>query len=246
MTLPNLLDTFALFSPLDAAALAVLALAWGLVGHAIENLNRRPPSVSVMMTRYRREWMHNVIAREPRVSDAMIVTSLRQGTAFFASTAMIALGSGLALVPNIDRLRRVASELALGDASPATLKIRLILSLAFVANAFLKFVWSHRVFGYCTVLMGAIPNDREGPLATHRADQAADLQIAAAWSFNRGLRSVYFALCALAWLLGPVPLMLATVFTVLLLWQREFLSNTHRTLMADQPGGQDGPGRPSA
>ena len=244
MTLPDFLDTLALFTPLDAAALVVLALAWILVGHAIENLHRTPPSVSVLMTRYRREWMHNVIAREPRVSDAMIVTSLRQGTAFFASTAMIALGSGLALVPNIDRLSSVASELALGQPTPATLKIRLILSLAFVANAFLKFVWSHRVFGYCTVVMGAIPNDREGPLADHRADQAADLQIAAAWAFNRGLRSVYFALCTLAWLLGPVPLMLATVFTVMLLWQREFLSNTHRTLMAERPALPDGTGRP--
>lgn len=235
MDLPGLLDTVTLLTPLDAAALAVLALAWILVGRAIEDSRRTTPSVSMLMTRYRREWMHHVICRQPRVYDSMIATSLRQGTAFFASTAMIALGSGLALLPNIDRLTSVASELALGETPRAVLKLRLILVLAFVANAFLQFVWSHRVFGYCTVLMGAIPNDTADPLANHRADQAADLQISAAWAFNRGLRSVYFALGTLAWLLGPVPLMVATLFTVAVLWRREFRSNTHRTLTRDRP-----------
>ncbi len=36
------------------------------------------------------------------------------------------------------------------------------------------------------------------------------MNITAARSFNRGLRSIYFALAALAWLLGPVPLLAVT------------------------------------
>lgn len=91
MTTTLHLDTLALLTPYDAAALVLLALAWIVIGRLIEDPTRSPPSVSMLMTRYRREWMHHVVTREPRVYDAMIVTSLRQGTAFFASTAMIAL-----------------------------------------------------------------------------------------------------------------------------------------------------------
>ena len=74
--------------------------------------------------------------------------------------------------------------------------------LLFLADALLKFIWSNRLFGYCAVLMAAVPNDADDPRAFHRAAQAAEVNITAARSFNRGLRSVYFALAALAWLLG--------------------------------------------
>lgn len=236
MDMRSLLDTITLLGPLDAAAVLFLIFAWFFIGWSVENPNRSRPSVSVLITHYRREWMHHAITREPRVFDAMIVTSLRQGTAFFASTAMIALGSGLALLPNIDRVTSVASELALGQTPRAVLELKLILVLAFVTDSFLKFVWSHRVFGYCSVLMGAMPNQAEDPMAHHRADQAADLNISAAQAFNRGLRSVYFALGALGWLLGAVPLMLTTLLTVSVIWRHEFTSRTRETLTREHLG----------
>jgi uncharacterized membrane protein len=33
------------------------------------------------------------------------------------------------------------------------------LVVAFLANALLKFIWAHRLFGYCSILMAAVPND---------------------------------------------------------------------------------------
>ncbi|MCA8881721.1 MAG: DUF599 domain-containing protein [Rhodobacteraceae bacterium] len=235
MSTTTISETLAFLSPLDAVALALLVLAWFVLGKAFESQNRKMPSVSVLMAHYRREWMHHSVTREPRVYDAIVVTSLRQGTAFFASTVMIALGSGLALLPNVDRLTTVASGIALAGASRGALEIKLIVALAFVANAFFKFVWSHRVFGYCSIVMAAVPNDPADPVALQRADQAAELNISAALAFNRGLRSVYFALGALAWLLGAVPLIVATVVTVAVLWRREFGSQTHRTLAREFP-----------
>lgn len=50
------------------------------------------PSVSVLMKRYRREWMRQFIERDPRIFDGNILSSLREGTAFFASACMIATG----------------------------------------------------------------------------------------------------------------------------------------------------------
>ncbi|MCA8882207.1 MAG: DUF599 domain-containing protein [Rhodobacteraceae bacterium] len=214
----------------DGAALSFLLLAWFAVGRLIEHPPKRNPSVSVLMQDYRRQWMRNVITREPRVFDSQIISNLRQGTAFFASTAMIALGGGLALIGNVDRLAGLAREFSLGQDSNLLWEIKLIVVLAFVTNAFLKFVWSHRVFGYCAVMLGAMPNEGNSPLAQRRAAQAATLNISAAKAFNRGMRSVYFALGTLAWLLGAVPLMLATCFTIAVLLRREFGSATRKAL----------------
>lgn len=232
--------SFALFRPLgiaDLAALAFLAAAWWGVGIAIERSGAKRPSVSVLMVSYRREWMHHAITREPRVFDAMLISNLRQGTAFFASTSMIALGGGLALIGNVDRLSAIASDLPVAAMPSAIYEVKLIVVMVFLAHAFLKFVWANRVFGYCAVMIGAVPNDAGDPRAGLRADQAADLNIAAARAFNRGLRSTYFALAALAWLLGPTALAVATAITVVMLWRREFASGTRTTLMRSGAGG---------
>jgi uncharacterized membrane protein len=95
----------------------------------------------------------------------------------------------------------------------------------------LKFIWSHRLFGYCAIMMAAVPNDPADPLAYHRAAQAAEINISAARNFNRGLRSVYFALAALAWLFGAVPLLVATALCLAVLIRREFASGSRAVLL---------------
>ena len=78
--------------------------------------------------------------------------------------------------------------------------------LFFVANALLRLVWAHRLFGYCAIIMASVPNDARDPRALPVAMQAAEINITAAKSFNPGLRCVYFALGALGWLAGPTGL----------------------------------------
>lgn len=220
------------FTPYDFAALALLVAAWLGIGWRIEHPGSRRPSVSVIMAQYRREWMRQMVTRQPRIFDASILSNLRQGTAFFASASMIALGGGLALLGDTDRIAAVAEDLDLGSDPQIVWEIKLICILLFVANAFLKFVWSHRLFGYCSVLAAAVPNEIDDPEALPRAAQAAEVNITAARGFNRGLRSVYFALAAGAWLLGPWALMLATVVTVTTLWRREFASHSRAALLS--------------
>ncbi|MEZ5913382.1 MAG: DUF599 domain-containing protein [Paracoccaceae bacterium] len=218
----------------DALALTALFAAWWLIGWRIEHPGARV-SVSVLMADYRREWMQRFVTRNPRVFDASIMGNLRQGTAFFASACMIAIGGGLALVGNPERVADLTRDLAL-EASARTIELKVLVVLLFLANAFLKFVWAHRLFGYCTILMAAVPNDAEDPLAYHRAGQAADINIAAARSFNRAMRSVYFALAALAWLLGAAALGMAVLATGFVLWRREFASASRRVMLQREAG----------
>ncbi|MEC3861378.1 DUF599 domain-containing protein [Mesobacterium sp. TK19101] len=223
-------ERFSFFSTPDIVALTVLAIVWLGSSRIIEHPPKSRPSVSMLMADYRRTWMTAFVQRDPRIFDAQIVASLRQGTAFFASASMIAIGGGFALIGNADLLRGVTEDLT-HDSDPAILlELKLVLLLIFATNAFLKFVWSHRLFGYCSVLMAAVPNE-VSDLAYARAAKAGEINVFAARGYNRGLRSVYFGIAASAWLLGAVPLMAATVFTVLVILRREFASNSRQVLL---------------
>ncbi len=229
----ELLDRLQFFGPLDLTAITLLATAWVLIGWIIERANSKHPSVSVIMAGYRREWMVQFVTREPRVFDANVLANLRQGTTFFASASMIGIGGGLALIGNTESLLGIAKDLSLEDAPAVVWEMKILVVILFLANGFLKFVWSHRLFGYCAVMLASVPNDATDPACLPRARQAAEINITAARSFNRGLRSVYFALGALAWLLGAIPLLAATAFTVLILWRREFASHSRSVLLQD-------------
>ena len=66
------------------------------------------------MDDFRREWMRGMVTRQPRMFDAQIVATKWQGSTFFASTTMIAIGGGLALLGNTERLAGDANDLAIG------------------------------------------------------------------------------------------------------------------------------------
>ncbi len=225
---------FGILSPVDATALGTLILAWLVSGWMIEHPPKALPSVSLLMQEYRRDWMRTFVTREPRIFDAQLIDSLRQGTAFFASACLIAIGGGVALIGNVAAIQRVTADLPFATTGP-DLTLRLLPVIGFLANALLKFVWSHRLFGYCSVLMAAVPNEPTDPLAFHRAGQAAEINITAAKSFNRGLRSIYFALAALSWLLGAPVLLGVTLVTTAVLLRREFRSHS-RAVLLQVPG----------
>ncbi|MFK7836744.1 MAG: DUF599 domain-containing protein [Sulfitobacter sp.] len=220
-----------LFSQLDFIAVALLFALWIGIGWRIETTRFKVPSVSTIMADYRREWMRQMITREPRIFDAQTIATLRQGTSFFASTSMIALGATLALIGNAESLVTVAEDLTLVTHPLIVWEIKLLLVVFFLTNAFLKFVWSNRLFGYCSVIMAAVPNDPTDPRCPNMASKAAEVNITATRSFNRGLRSVYFALASVAWLGGALVLMAGAILTLVVIWRREFASQSRSILL---------------
>ncbi|MCV6596121.1 MAG: DUF599 domain-containing protein [Mangrovicoccus sp.] len=229
----EIFTTFAAFAPLDWIAVMLLFGSWMAIGWVVERPNATHKSVSVLMTRYRKEWLSHMPTRDPRVFDSMLMASLREGTAFFASACLIAIGGGLALLSNTEQLSALAEDFALGAPPTILLEVKILAVLLLITNAFFKFVWSNRVFGYCTVMMGAVPNDPADPRAQMRAYQAGELNIAAGKAFNRGLRSVYFALGALAWLIGSEALIFATAVTLVTVIRREYASRSRAVLLED-------------
>ncbi len=223
--------TLGAFDLSDLVAIGLILAVWWLTGYLVEHPPKSRASVSILMAEYRREWMRQFVTRQPRIFDASMIDSLRQGTAFFASASMIAIGGGVALIGNSAKLQGLAQDLTL-ETETVGIELKIILVIGFLANALLKFIWAHRLFGYCSIIMAAVPNDPEHELSFHRAEQAAEINITAAKSFNRGLRSIYFALSALAWLMGPYALMGATALTSLVLMRREFASQSRLVILA--------------
>ena len=149
------------------------------------------------------------------------------------------MGGVLALIGNVEPLRGVAQEITTVQSPTLVLQIKLGLVLFLLGNAFLKFVWSNRVFGYCSVMIAAVPNDPADPMAHPMSSKAAELNIRSAMNFNRGLRSMYFALGAVVWLAGPIALFTAVIVTSWVIWSREFASVPRAIIMEDMPADDD-------
>ncbi|MBU2358835.1 MAG: DUF599 domain-containing protein [Alphaproteobacteria bacterium] len=218
---------------LDIIALTLIIGAWLILGWLIEHPRPHRPSVTVLVAQRRRDWMKVFVTRDPRIFDSQILSSLRQGTSFFASTSIFAIGGVLALIGNTDPLRGVAAEVMVVETPALIWQIKLGLVTLFLVTAFLKFVWSNRVFGYCSVVMAAVPQDPDHPDAYPLAAQAGELNVRAAMNFNRGLRAMYFALGALAWLIGAWAMILATLIVGWTIWSREFASLPRRILLGE-------------
>ncbi len=169
--------------------------------------------------------------------DSQLLTLLRSGAAFLASTSLIAIGGVAALIGQADLLVGIVRDLGADPTAGVPIwEAKLLLLLLILVNAFLKFVWSHRLFGYSAVLMGAVPppGDPGVPAAVARAHA---VNTTAARSYNRGLRAIYFAIATLAWFLGPLAWIAASVLTTLMLVRREFFSRSRRALLPDLGAG---------
>jgi uncharacterized membrane protein len=178
--------------------------------------------------------MDAMLTRDPRIIDGNILAQLRTGAAFFASGCMIAIGGAAALLGEVDRIVTVARDLSQHlEVTRIGSEMKTLFLILLLSSAFLKFVWSHRLFGYCAILIGAVGNDGADSENIAIARKAGQLNVSAGRSFNRGLRQVYFTLAALAWFLGPVPFLVATITSAAILYRREFRSDSRLALLRE-------------
>jgi uncharacterized membrane protein len=221
------------FSALDFFALALFAGAW--IGYAIA-LEWSPygrGGLNARMNGYRDLWMERMLEREVRIVDTQIMASLQNGTAFFASTTLLAIGGSLTLLRSTDDILNVVSSLPFAiQATRVQWEAKAMgLTIIFV-YAFFKFAWSYRLFNYVAIMLGATPpcEERQSIEARGHARRTARLCAAAGRHFNRGQRAFFFALGYLGWFVGPSLLIVTTLAIVLVIWRRQFYSDSLRAL----------------
>ena len=222
------------FTDLDYVALAFFIIAWFGYHAAVELSPAGQKSLNKLMNQYRYRWMEQMVVRENRIVDTTIMASLMNGTAFFASTSLIAIGGVLALLQSTDSVLPVFADLPFGEPPTRLAWDVKVVGLAVIfVYAFFKFAWSYRLFNYMAILVGAVPvlkeSSREEALAVAR--QAGAMNAVAGKHFNRGQRAFFFSLAYLGWFVSAYLFIGATAAVLLVMWRRQFLSDAHDAVL---------------
>ncbi|KQT48737.1 hypothetical protein ASG43_07705 [Aureimonas sp. Leaf454] len=219
----------ATFDLRDAFALLIFIGGWFFYNWLTEKSSWSRKGLSAAMNLQRRRWMKVLLGRDLRMIDTAIMAGLQQGTAFFASSCIFAIGGCFALLGSAQLIAEIAAELPFyGQLDRPLVEAKLLGLIAIFAYAFFKFGWSYRLFNYCTILIGAIPMrseaERDLAAAEIAARRAATMNQIAASHFNAGLRGIFFGLAYLGWFLGPYVLVVTTVLVIGILVHRQFFS----------------------
>jgi uncharacterized membrane protein len=215
----------------DLLALAWFLIAWIGYSYVIERTARGRSGLNALMNVYRDEWMQHMIGREGRIVDAQVSAALQNGTAFFASTSLIAVGGTLSLLRAPEAVLPMIAVLPFGTEPSRELWELKMMGLAIIfVYAFFKFAWSYRLYNYFAILIGAAPppSEQDSSAAKAFALRAAAICADAGQHFNRGQRAFFFALGYLGWFLGALPLALTTLAVLIVMWRRQFTSASRR------------------
>lgn len=223
------------FTYLDAIAFAVFVAAWIAYHHLMEGKWAERRSLNRRMDDFRLEWMQRMVARDNRIVDAQIVAALQNGTAFFASTSLLAIGAALAILQSTDAVMKLFADLPFVTPHRTSWELKTLGITLIFANAFFKFGWAYRLFNYTTILLGSTPPPSEASTAQAQAHvrKVARMATIAGRHFNRGQRSFFFAIGYLGWYINAWAFMLATVAIFAVMTNRQFGRDSHWVL--DEP-----------
>lgn len=224
------------FGLVDAFAVAFFALSWlgyhAVVEHAL--FGRR--SMNNVMHGYRRRWVETMLRRDVRIVDTQITASLQNGTAFFASTSLFAIGGALTLLRSTEDVMSVFADLPFGIGSTrAQWELKVIGLVVIFVYAFFKFAWSYRLFNYGAILLGATPppSEADTPEAQAHVRRLAGMLTDAGRQFNRGQRAFFFALAYVGWFISPAVFLGTTAAVLIVMAQRQFSSPAQHALLDD-------------
>jgi uncharacterized membrane protein len=217
----------------DIVAVGFFVLEWTVYAVTLERTAYGRESLSARMNVYREVWMRRLLDRDARMVDMQIMAALQNGTAFFASTSLIAVGAGLALLRATKEALAVLGALPIDlSPSPALWELKCVGLMLIFIYAFFKFAWAYRLFNYVAILLGAMPPaaQRDTPEAEAHVIRTTRLFEAAGRHFNRGQRAFFFALGYLGWFVSPWVLFVTTAAVVIVTWRRQFASNAWRAM----------------
>jgi uncharacterized membrane protein len=180
------------------------------------------------MARQRTHWMRQMVGRDNRMVDLQIVRNLSRTSSFFASTSMLILAGLVTVLGATDRTVSAVAEVPLvSRLTQLEWELRLIVLIGIFVYTFFKFTWSIRQLSYCAIQVGAMaPASAANEDCVRRSGYIARIATLAARHFNRGLRGYYFAAVFATSLIHSAALITATAWLILVLYRREYHSNT--------------------
>jgi uncharacterized membrane protein len=218
-----------IFHIVDWIALAIFVTCWFGFTWLIDHSPWRHLTLTAGINNHRRRWMRVMMQRDLRMIDTSIIAGLQNGTAFFASTSLFAIGGAFALLNATETVLTVYADLPFAEVtSRAAWETKVLGLMLIYAYAFFKFGWAYRLINYTSILIGSAPlADRSSPEEAGRAaDIAAEMNILASRHFNRGLRAFFFSIGFLGWFANGWFFAIATLFVTAVLYRRQFHSRS--------------------
>ena len=201
-------------------------VCWLAYNYGVPFVEKRRPSLSVIMSMQRRRWVANATRRESPM-DAILSGNLMQAVSLLASTSVLIVLAIFAVFGQVGALLDTLNTLGLGhDITVAAMQIHLLVLLSIFVSSFFAFTLSLRQFNHFCIMLGAISHDV--PSTEEEIDAIAMLNSLAAKNFNNGIRAYYFAVPAVSWFISPWVAIAVTALTTVFIIHREFFSTAHR------------------
>lgn len=190
-------------------------------------VERRRPSLSVIMNMQRRRWVANATRRESPF-DAILSGNIMGSVSFLASTSVLLILAVFAVYGQLPTLMAALDSLSLDRTyTELDVQIHLGVMLVMFVLAFFAFTLSLRQFNHFCIMLGALDHDRVTP--PDEIEAIAQINALGARNFNSGIRAYYFSVATIAWFVSEWLGVVACIVTMLVLAHREFFSSAHRT-----------------
>lgn len=210
---------------LFTSVLPLLAyLAYNII---VPLLERKRPSLSVIMNMQRRRWVANAARRESPF-DAILSGNIMGSVSFLASTSVLLVLAVFAVFGQLPALMDALDSLSLDRVyTELDVQLHLVVMLAMFVLAFFAFTLSLRQFNHFCIMLGALDHDRA--TTEEEIEAIAQMNGLGARNFNSGIRAYYFSVPSVAWFVSEWLAVVVTLVTILILAHREFFSSAHRT-----------------
>ena len=193
----------------------------------VPRIEKRRPSLSVIMNMQRRRWVANAAVRHSPF-DAILSGNIMGSVSFLASTAVLLILSIFAVFGQVPALISALNAISPHRVySALDVQLHLLVMLTMFVLAFFAFTLSLRQFNHFCIMLGAIDQDNE--TTEEELDAITRMNALGAGNFNSGIRAYYFSVATVAWFVSDWLPIATCVLTILILAHREFFSSAHRT-----------------
>ncbi|MFT5226164.1 MAG: putative membrane protein [Polaribacter sp.] len=207
-------------------ALMLFILHWAIYTWFADFSRWSENSLPKVMNFHRIHWMREMVKRQLRMPDVIMMGNFLHSSVFFASTAILIIGGLVAALGASDKSMQAITALPfVTTVGQGLWELKIVALISVFIYAFVKFIWAMRLADYSSILFNAAPfNDNE--IGQQYATELGQIAGLFAWHFNQGLRANLFALALLGWWVNAWFFIACTSVIVTVLYRREFCSKS--------------------
>jgi uncharacterized membrane protein len=212
----------------DILAFLFFILCWVGYSRFTVHKSQCAKSLLAVTNRYRGLWIREMIRRDNRTVDTIMIGNLQRSITFFANTTILIMVGLMSMLGYYEHLAGIVSNVPFAKMStPFMFELKIFILLLIFIYAFFKYTWSLRQYNYASVFVNAVPPHTEVADQQESLLQKGTYLVSnAAQHFNNGLRAYYFALAMLPWFIHPYCFIAATALTLFVTHRREYHSRT--------------------